>query len=317
MEYLSGGRPLHDTVPGPRNLLAATAAFFLTGGASPPPPQPGKYSSVFHGVMTGRAPHVPDVGTILTAPSGRVFTITRANIVVNVPVPTAWRQHTFLFTRFVRVSQGDATLFNPNLDFLARVPVKIGQTGTFVAAGGLGPSPNPGWSWTEWAQPLQINSGVEVIFGCDLGIGNSATLDLEWVDAGPGTSVVNFARVKGDGTEHAVAVGPPPPGKKWFINNAYLGDLVTPGPGTRVATATRRSDGFVLCGISAFPAGERVQSTGGYSTEQTGPAINPGGTKAVYTAPQWLSAGDVIDIRLTGPVGDRFTYAFSFTEIPG
>ena len=283
---------------------------------SEPGPLRGRYSVTFHGVATAKAPHVPDVCTALSPPVGRVVTVTKASLVVNALVPAAWRQHTFFFTRFIRVTQGDVTLFNPNLDFLCRVPVPLGMTGTFTAGGGVGPSPNAGWNWTPWAQPLHLNSGLEVIFGCDLAVGNTATLDLEWADAGAGTSVVSFAPHPGDGAEHVFTVGPPPPGRKWYINNAFLRDLVAIGSGPRAATSVRRSDGFLLCEISSFPPGERVQSTGGYSTSQTGPALNPAGTKVVYPEPQWLNAGDRIDVRLAAPPGDRFMYAFSFTELP-
>lgn len=155
-----------------------------------------------------------------------------------------------------------------------------------------------------------------MILGCDLAVGNSATLDLEWEDAGTGASVVNFARHKGDGTEHVFSVGPPPPGKKWRINNAFLRDLTTPGSAPRIATSVRHTDGYVLCGISTFPPDDKVQSTGGHSTYQTGPALNPAGTKTVYAEPQWLMAGDRIEVRLAGPPGDKFVYAFSFTELP-
>jgi hypothetical protein len=279
-------------------------------------PPSGRYSRTFHGVSTAKGPNVPDIGRVLSPPVDRLVTVTKANFVVNAPIPAAWRQHTFFFTRFIRVAQGNVTLFNPNLDFLCRVPVSPGVTGLFTAAGGVGPSPDPRWSWTRWAQPLQLNSGIEVIFGCDLAVGNSASLELEWTDAGPGTSVVNFAPHLGDGSEHVFTVGPPPPGKKWYIHNAFLRDLVATGPGPRVATSGRHSDGFLLCEISSFPPGVRVQSTGGYSTAQTGPALNPAGSKVIYADPQWLRGGDHIDVRLAGPSGDRFMYAFSFTELP-
>jgi hypothetical protein len=303
------------------NALVAGAILGVTGLASAPagggPLSPGgRYSSTFHGVMTAKAPHVPDVGAVLTPPVGRVVAITNARIVVHADVPVTWRQHTFFFTRFIRVAQGDETLFNPNLDFLARVPIEPGVTGTFVAGGGVGNSPSPDWAWTSWAQPLRLNSGIEVIFGCDLATGNSAVLDLEWADAGAGTSVVNFARQRGDGTEHVQTVGPPPPGRKWYIHNAYLRDSVAAGSGTRVAVAARHSDGFLLCQISSFPPGVQVQSTGGYSTAQTGPSLNPAGTAIVYMEPQWLMAGDRIDVRLSAPPGDKLLYAFSFTEVP-
>jgi hypothetical protein len=276
----------------------------------------GRYSVTFHGVLTAKALHVPDVYTVLSPPVGRVVTITKANLVVNAPQLALWRQHTFFFTRFVRVTQGDATLFNPNLDFLCRVPLPAGATGTFTGGGGVGPSPNPRWNWTSWTQPLQLNSGLEVIFGSDLAVGNTATLDLEWADAGAGTSVVSFGRQPGDGAEHVFAVGPPPPGKKWYVNNAFLRDLVTSAPGPRTASSVRGSDGFSLCEISTFPAGNMVQCTGGYSSFQTGPALSAAGTQVVYPGPQWLRAGDRIDVRLSGPAGDKFVYAFSFTELP-
>ncbi len=276
----------------------------------------GRYSLTFHGVLTARAPHVPDVCTVLHPPVGRVVTVTKANLVVDAPVAAPWRQHTFFFTRFVRGPQDDAPLFNPNLAFLARVPLPPGATGRFEGGGGVGPSPDPSWQWTPWSQPMQLNSGIEVIFGCDLAVGNTATLALEWADAGAGMSVVNFARHKGDGTEHVFPVGPPPSGKKWYIHNAFLRDVVTNEPGPRVATSVRRSDGFSLCEISSFPPGEKVQSTGGYSTFQTGPALNPAGTKVVYAEPQWLRAGDRIEVRMRGPPGDKFVFAFSFTELP-
>ncbi|MGC2289291.1 MAG: hypothetical protein WA688_05475 [Thermoplasmata archaeon] len=302
------------------NAFAAGALFGLTDVSGGAPgsgaPGAGRYSSTFNGVLTAKAPHVPDIGTVLTPPVGRVVTVTKASIVVNAPVAAAWRQHTFFFTRFIRVVQGDATLFNPNLDFLCRVPLPPGRTGTFTGAGGVGRSPTPGGDWTSWTRPLQLNSGLEVIFGCDLAIGNSASLDLEWVDAGAGTSVVSFARYLGDGSERVWTIGPPPPGKKWYIHNAFLRDVVSTAAGVRAATSVRHSDGFLLCEISSFPPGDRVQSTGGYSTFQTGPALNPAGTKVVYADPQWLLAGDRIDVRLAGPPGDKFLYAFSFTEVP-
>ena len=282
----------------------------------PSAPATGKYEGTFSGVLKEKAPHVPDVSALLNPPTGRVVTVTKARLVVTVPVPATWRQHTFFFTRFVRVTQDNATLFNPNLDFLCRVPLQPGVTGTFVGAGGVGPSPDPTWNWTAWTQPLQLNSGLEVIFGCDLAVGNSATLELEWVDAGPGTSLVNWARARGDGTEHGFTIGPPPAGRKWFIHNAFLRDLVATGTGPRVARSTRRSDGFRLCEVTTFPPGERVQSTAGYSTYQTGPALNRAGTMIAYPTPQWLTAGDQIDVRLGGPPGDKFVYAFSFTEVP-
>jgi hypothetical protein len=291
----------------------------VLAGAGPgggPDSRGGRYAVTFQGVQTAKAPHVPDVATVLNPPVGRVMTITKANLVVNAPVPAAWRQHTFFFTRFVKVNQDDVTLFNPNLDFLCRAPIKPGATGTFGGGGGVGSSPNPGWDWTSWTQPLQINSGLEVIFGCDLAVGNTATLDLEWADAGAGTSVVNFARLRGDGTEHTFSVGPPPPGKKWYLNNAFLRDAVATGSGPRVATSVRRSDRFVVCEISSFPPDDKVQSTGGYSSFQTGAALNPAGTKTVYSAPQWLLPGDCIDVRLNAPPGDKLVYAFSFTEVP-
>ena len=287
-----------------------------SGPGSSPGPNAGRYSLTFHGVAMARGPNVPDICRVLSPPVGRVVTVTKATLLVNAPVPAAWRQHTFFFTRFIRVAQGNVTLFNPNLDFLSRVPVPPESTGKFTAGGGVGPSPDPGWSWTSWAQPLQLNSGLEVIFGCDLAVGNTATLDLEWTDAGAGTSVVSFAPHPGDGTEHVFAVGPPPPGKKWYINNAFLRDLVGNDAGTRLATSIRHSDGFLLCEISSFPPGVRVQSTGGYSTAQTGPALNRAGSNVVYAEAQWLRAGDRIDVRLAAPAGDRFMYAFSFTEVP-
>ena len=284
---------------------------------SGPIPTAGRYESTYEGVLTAKAPHVPDVATVLSPPAGRMVTITKAQITVNAPVPAAWRQHTFFFTRLVRITQDDQTLFNPNLDFLCAVaPLRPGTTGTFVGAGGVGSSPNPGWNWTPWTQPLTLNSGLEVIFGCDLAVGNSASLHLEWADAGPGTSVVKWARDRGAGTEHLIPVGPPPPGRKWYLHNAYLRTVVSPGAGARVARSVRRSDGSLLCEISTFPPGDHVQSTGGYSTYQTGPALNPAGSKAVYPSPQWLGPGDVIDVRLGGPPGDKFLYAFSFTELP-
>jgi hypothetical protein len=277
----------------------------------------GRYAVTYQGVQSEKTHHVPDVATLLNPSVGRVVTITKANLLVNAPVPAAWRQHTFFFTRFVRVSQDDVTLFNPNLDFLCRAStIKPGLTGTFPGGGGVGPSPNPSWDWTSWTQPIQINSGLEVIFGCDLAVGNTAMLELEWADAGAGTSVVNFARHRGDGTERVFSVGPPPPGKKWFLNNAYLRHAVATGSGPRVATSVRRSDRFVVCAISSFPPEENVQSTGGYSTFQTGPALNPAGAKTVYSEPQWLLPGDFIDIRLNAPPGDKQLYAFSFTEVP-
>jgi hypothetical protein len=279
-----------------------------------PAPAAGKYESTFLGVLTARAPHVPDVATVLNPPAGRTVVVTKAELVVRAPVAADWRQHTFFFTRFVRITQDDGTLFNPNLDFLCTVPLRPGTTGTFVGAGGVGPSPNPEWNWTPWTQPLQLNSGLEVIFGCDLAVGNSVELHLEWADGGPGTSVVKWARDRAGGTEHLLSVGPPPPGKRWYIHNAYLRAVVSAGTGPRAAQAVRRSDRFLLCAISSFPAGDRVQSTGGYSTYQTGPALNPAGSKVVYPEPQWLGAEDWIDIRLAGPRGDRFLYALAFTE---
>jgi hypothetical protein len=279
-------------------------------------PPAGRYEGTFRGVLTAKAPYVPDVYTVLSPPVGRVVTVTRARLVVNAPISAPWRQHTFFFSRFVRITQGDVTLFNPNLDFLCSVPLKAGATGTFVGSGGVGPAPNPGETWTSWTQPLQVNSGVEVIFGCDLAVGNFASLELEWSDGGPGTSVVDFAPVRADGMDHVFPVGPPPPGTKWHLHNAFLRDLVTPAPGPRVATAIRLTDGFSVCEITTFPPGERVQSTGGYSTYQTGPALSPAGTAVVYQGPQWLAAGDRIEVHLTGPPGDKFQYAFSFTELP-
>ena len=307
--------------PGRRGSLLTWTTMSIMGLFNPhptagPPSGAGRYAETYAGTATARGPHVPDVATVLRPPEGRVFELTGARITVHAAVPAGWRQHAFFFSRFVRVTEGDETLFNPNLDFLATAPIKPGETGLFVGAGGTGSSPHSTGSWTAWAQPLRLNSGLEVIFGSDLAVGNSADLELAWTDAGPGVSVVRFLRHRGDGERRLFSVGPPPPGKRWYLHNAYLRCVVADAPGDRTAVAARRSDRGVLCEVVHFAPGDRLQSTGGYSTYQTGPALNPAASRTVYSTPQWVGPGDCVDVTFRGIRGDKFLYALSFTELP-
>ena len=110
----------------------------------------------------------------------------------------------------------------------------------------MGPSPDPGWSWTPWAQPLHLNSGLEVIFGCDLAVRNTATLDLEWADAGAGTSVVSFAPHPGDAAEHVFPVRPPPPDAPGCVSAGSAGrdQARDPGGSQRQEMDGRNCSGF-------------------------------------------------------------------------
>jgi hypothetical protein len=273
------------------------------------------YTSVWHGKATSQPPRAPDVLVLPSPPAGQWWQITKIQLTGDFAVKKSFRQTNFLFVQNPNTYPG---LADPNLDVLAHLGLNSGLTGSYIGAGGVGSSPNSSWDWTQFEQPICLNSEVQIVLGSSLGVGNSVTVLVDYQDLGAGTTVVEYGHPQLDGKSETFQLGPAPSGTKWYLQNAYASIQAAHSGGARTIAIKTSSGGSSLLAGTDFPAGVNVRDTGGYSTVQTGPALNQYGSQTVWTSPIWLSGSEYIIVTFTGgESSDNAMYALGFTQVAG
>jgi hypothetical protein len=281
-------------------------------------PQTTVHSLTFSETWHGKAlhgPKAPDVLVLPSPPSGSWWEITKIQLTAHCPQQKTFDQSSFLFSRFVQNPTKYPGLADPNLDVLAHVELNKGKTGTFIGAGGLGKSPNPQWDWTRFDQPITLNSEVQIVLGSSLGIGNSVTVTVDYKSLGTGTTVVEYAHPHLDGKTETFELGPVPSGKKWYLENAFASIDAGSGGGGRQISIHLEPSGRLLLRGTDYPRGVLVRNTGGYSTVQTGPALNQYGTETAWASDVWISGSEYIVVSFTGESSDQAMYALGFTQV--
>jgi hypothetical protein len=297
-------------------IVALVAGVALVATSHPGSTAQGlNFSATWQGQATHGTDKAPDVLVLPSPPFGSWWEIIRIQLTANCPVPQSFNQSAFLFSRFVQNRSGYPGLADPNLDILAHVAITQGKTGTFIGSGGLGAAPDPSWDWTAFDQPITLNSEVQIVLGSSLGIGNIVTVAVDYVSLGAGTTVVEYGHPSLNGSTETFKVGPAPMGMKWYLENAFASEQAGSTGGTRQVTVQLEPSGQVLLSGSNYPTGVTVRNTGGYSTVQTGPALNQFGTQTPWPAPLWISGPEYIVVSLTGEPSDQAMYALGFTQV--
>lgn len=274
------------------------------------------YSAVWHGTATSRPARAPDVLVLPSPPVGQWWEITTIQLTGHFIDKKTFRQTNFLFSRFVQNPNEYPGLADPNLDVLAHLGLNPDLTGTYIGAGGVGASPNSSWDWTQFEQPIRLNSEVQIVLGSSLGVGNSVTVTVDYDDLGNGTTVVEYGHPQLDGSSQRFQIGPAPAGTEWYLQNAFASIQAAHGGGARTISIKNGSGGGALLAGADFPAGVNVRDTGGYSTVQTGPALNQYGQQTVWTTPIWITGSSYIVVIFTGgEPSDDAMYALGFTQV--
>lgn len=301
-------------------LLVIVALFSGTASTAVGTPRIGtlvtasslNYSKVYDGNLTKRPARAPDVLVLPSPPSGSWWQITQVQLTGHFLEKKSFEQDAFLFTRTVQNPTQYPGLADPNLDVLAHIFIQGGKLGTKIGAGGTGSSPNTAWSWYRFTQPIRLNSEVQIVLGAILGIGNSVTVTVHYKDLGSGTTVVKYAHVSLTGHTLTFKVTVPA-GKKWYLLNAFA-DLKASSAGSR-SLVIKTSTGTNLDHGGNFPTGVLVRCTGGYSTVQTGPALNKYGTETVWASQVWISGSEFITVQFTGPSSAQGMWVLVFTQV--
>lgn len=290
----------------------ASAAVGTTSVGSQVTASTMNYSKVYYGTATSRPAHAPDVLVLPSAPAGTWWQITQVQLTGHIGVKKSFEQNAFLFTRTVANPTKYPGLSDPNLDVLAHFSIQGGRLGTPVGAGGTGSSPHSGWSWYRFTQPIRLNSEIQIVLGAIIGIGNSVTVTVHYKDLGSGTTVVKYAKVSLTGHTMTFKVTVPA-GKKWYLLNAFA--ELRAGTVASRALHIKTSTGTTLDHGSNFPKGVLVRCTGGYSTVQTGPALNKYGTQTVWPSQVWVSGSEYLIVQFTGPSQAQGMWALVFTQV--
>jgi hypothetical protein len=274
------------------------------------------YTGTWHGQATSRPNRAPDVLVLPSPPAGQWWQITKIQLTGQFSVAKTFRQTNFLFSRFVQNPTQYPGLADPNLDVLAHLGLDSGKTGTFIGAGGVGPSPDPSWDWTQFEQPICLNSEIQIVLGSSLGVGNTVSVEVDYTNLGNATTVVAYGHPQLNGKSETFTVGPAPAGTKWYLQNAFASIKAGSGGGTRTISIRTNGTGSDLLAGTDFPAGVNVRDTGGYSTVQTGPALNQYGHQTVWTSPIWLNGtADLVVTFTGGEPSDNAMYAISITQV--
>jgi hypothetical protein len=248
-------------------------------------------------------------------PVGSWWKVTKIQLTANCPQKKSFDQSSFLFSRFVQNPVKYPGLADPNLDVLAHVQLDQGKSGTFIGAGGVGESPHGSWDWTEFDQPITLNSEVQIVLGSSIGVGNSVTVTVDYTSLGSGTAVVEYGHPHLNGHTVTFKIGPVPQGTKWYLENAFASIQAGAGGGGRQISIDLESSEQVLAHGSNYPHGVNVRNTGGYSEVQTGPALNHYGTETIYASALWISGSEYIVVSFTGDSSDQAMYALGFTQV--
>ncbi len=271
------------------------------------------YSKTYYGTMTHRPGNAPDVLVLPSSPVGSWWQITTVQLTGHFGTKTGFDQDAFLFTRTVQNPNSYPGLADPNLDVLAHMGIQSGKLGTKVGAGGTGPSPNSAWSWYRFTQPIRLNSEIQIVMGAIIGMGNSVTVTVNYANLGSGTTIVEYGAnlyLKGGALTFRIAA---PAGKSWYLMNAFA-DIKASSSGSR-SILIRTSTGMTLDQGSNFPVGVLVRCTGGYSTVQTGPALNRYGTQTVWGPQVSLYGTEYITAQFTGPATAQAMWVLVFTQV--
>jgi hypothetical protein len=282
---------------------------------NPAPASSLNFTATWHGLATKGTDKAPDVIVLPSPPSGSWWKATKIQLTANCPQVKSFDQSSFLFSRFVQNPTKYPGLADPNLDVLAHVSLNQGKTGTFIGAGGVGESPHSSWDWTEFDQPITLNSEVQIVLGSSLGIGNSVTVTVDYVSLGSGTTVVKYAHPQLNGNTMTFKIGPVPSNTKWYLENAFASIQAGGGGGGRHVSIHLEPSAQVLLYGSNYPDGVNVRNTGGYSTVQTGPALNVYGTETVWPSQIWITGSEYIIVSFTGESVDQAMYALGFTQV--
>jgi hypothetical protein len=274
------------------------------------------FSATWQGQATHGTDKSPDVLVLPSPPSGAWWEITKIQLTANCPLQEPFDQSAFLFSRFVQNPSMYPGLADPNLDILTHVSLSQGKTGTFIGAGGLGESPDPSWDWTQFDQPITLNSEVQIVLGSSIGFGNSVTVSVDYANLSSGTTVVQYAHPVPNGSTETFSIGPVPAGTRWYLENAFASDQAGSAGGMRQISIHLEPSGQLLLSGSSYPVGVTVRNTAGYSTVQSGPALNQYGTQTVWSSPLWISGPEYLVVSLLGEPSDQVMYALGFTQVP-
>jgi hypothetical protein len=300
-------------------ILVGVAVVSGAAFASPVVPQAlvhfMDYTATWHGTATHGTDKSPDVLVLPSPANGSWWKITKVQLTADFPQKKTFDQSSFLFSRFVQNPVKYPGLADPNLDVLAHLQISKGKSGTVIGAGGVGESPHSSWDWTEFDQPITLNAEVQIVLGSSIGIGNKVTVTVDYANMGPGTTVVVYAHPSLHGHTQTFKIGPVPADTKWYLENAFASlQAGGSGGGRLISIHLKPSDQLLLDG-SNYPAHINVRNTGGYSSVQTGPALNHEGTQVVWASPIWISGAEYIVVSFTGDSSDQAMYALGFTQV--
>lgn len=270
---------------------------------------------VWHGTATHDPPHAPDVMVLPSPPAGSWWEITKIQLTGVFSHAESFRQSNFLFSRFVKNPTTYPLLADPNLDVLAHLGLDPGKTGSLIGAGGVGKSPNPSWDWTEFNQPIRLDSEVQIVLGSDIGVGNSVTVTVDYTNLGAGTTVVEYAHPQFNGNTQTLKIGPAPAGTSWYLLNAFGSIQAGSGGQGRQISIHLEPSGQLLLSGTDYPDHVNVRNTGGYSSVQTGPALNQYGTQVAWPSPIWISGSEYVVVSFTADSLDQTMYALGFTQV--
>ena len=246
----------------------------------------------------GRAtgPGSPDLALLPPVPFGRLWYLQSARIANVNAAKQDYFQASAIYTK---VFNNVPEAFTPNLDypvFQSGIAPHIASLQTVVGAGGV---KNPGDvdQFTPWSVPLPFTASVRSQFEGSIALGNSSSMELDFLDGGAATEFIftGSRSAVGGFKIYSEAI---PEGKRGIVCSAFINGTA-PFNGT---IETLKGETLVSRTLSSA-SGRQFKSSGGYSSKQAS-EFGQGGTALEWNDYISIPAGDNLEFKVeTGSDG--------------